>query len=60
MIGKILEYILGKLSFRVWSSEVPEGRRLGGIDIPQVKDQYVMVEVRYGTRLILFGHLQYN
>lgn len=60
MIWKILEYLLKRVVFRVWTTQVALGRRLGGHNIPQLPDWFLMIEIRYSGHIVLLGHLQYS
>lgn len=58
MIKWILDWLLKNATFRLYTSNQPIGRRLGGHDIPGVLDSYVILDIRVGERIVLLGHFQ--
>jgi len=41
----ILNWILKRVTFKLYSSNSPIGKRLGGHDIPNVIDSYIILEL---------------
>jgi len=41
----ILNWILKRVTFRLYNSSTPFGKRLGGHDLPNVIDNYIILEL---------------
>jgi hypothetical protein len=41
----ILNWILKRVTFKLYNSSTPIGKRLGGHDIPDVVDSYIILEL---------------
>ena len=54
----ILNWILKRVSFKLYNSSSPIGRRLGGHDIPNVLDSYIILELNMAGVLAFIGHFQ--
>jgi len=58
MLQKILNWILARCTFKLYSSGFPEGRRLGGHDIPGITDSYVIIELSLSGLIAFVGYFQ--
>lgn len=58
MLHTILNWILKRATFRIYASSTPIGRRLGGHDIPNVVDSFIILEVGLKDFYSFFGHFQ--
>lgn len=58
ILFKALDYITSHAYARVYTSPVPVGRKIGGKDIPEVADLYVIIDVRFSGRIIVLGYFQ--
>lgn len=51
-------WISGNASAKVYTSRDPLGRRLGGHDDPNLRDWFIIIDVRAAEKIILFGYFQ--
>lgn len=58
MLKIILDWILRNANFRIYTSQIPIGKRLGGHDDPQLPDLYIILDIQAGGRLLLLGYFQ--
>jgi hypothetical protein len=58
LLKAILNWILRNATFRLYTSPVPIGRRLGGHDDPLLPDLFLVLDIRAGGRILLLGHFQ--
>jgi len=58
MLQKILNWILARTTFMLYTSCMPLGRRLGGHDIPGVTDSYIILELALSGIIAFVGHFQ--
>lgn len=54
----LLNWLLKRVTFRLYNSSTPIGRRLGGHDIPDVTDSYIILEMTLGRVLAFSGYFQ--
>lgn len=54
----ILNWLLKRASFRLYTSSTPIGRGLGGHDIPGVTDSYIILELELAGVTAFTGHFQ--
>lgn len=54
----VLSWVLRNCSARVYSSPIPLGRRIGGKDIPELPDLFVILHVEVKHHLLVFGYFQ--
>lgn len=54
----ILNWILKRVTFRLYNSSTPIGRRLGGHDIPHVVDSYIILELMIAGVTAFTGFFQ--
>lgn len=54
----ILNWLLKRVSFRLYNSAAPIGKRLGGHDIPNVIDSYIILELVLGGVSAFTGYFQ--
>ena len=61
---KIVKWAIGWLvshaTFKVTTSETPEGKPLGGHDVPELSDKYIIILISIGPAIILHGYWQYQ
>lgn len=58
LIRRIFNWIIQRATFRIYNSSTPIGRRLGGHDIPNVLDQYIILEIGITGVLTFTGYFQ--
>jgi hypothetical protein len=58
MLERIVGWILRNATFRIYTSAVPIGRRLGGHDDPQLPDYFIILDIRAGARILVLGYFQ--
>lgn len=58
IIRLVLNWIAKNAVAKVYTSPIPLGKHLGGNDIPQVQDLYVIFDVRIVGRIIYLGYFQ--
>jgi hypothetical protein len=54
----ILNWLLKRVSFKLYNSSTPIGRRLGGHDIPEVLDSYIILEMAIAGVTAFSGYFQ--
>jgi hypothetical protein len=54
----LLNWILKRVTFSLYNSSNPLGRRLGGHDIPNVVDTYIILELSISSVISFLGHFQ--
>jgi len=54
----LLNWILKRVTFRLYNSSTPIGRRLGGHDIPDVVDSYIILELTIAGVTAFTGYFQ--
>jgi hypothetical protein len=54
----ILNWILKRVTFRLYNSSTPIGKRLGGHDIPNVIDNYIILELVIAGFTAFTGYFQ--
>jgi hypothetical protein len=57
-LSTILNWILKRVTFRLYNSSTPIGRRLGGHDIPNVIDSYIILELVIAGVSAFTGYFQ--
>lgn len=57
-MSAILNWILKRVTFRLYNSSTPIGRRLGGHDIPNVQDSYLILELVLAGVTAFTGYFQ--
>ena len=58
IIRWVLNWTANNAQAKVYTSAAKLGRRLGGNDIPQVADLFVIFDVRLAGRIIYLGYFQ--
>lgn len=58
MWQKLLVWLLKRATFRLYNSSQPIGRRLGGHDIPNVLDSYIILEIGLKDVRTFTGYFQ--
>ena len=58
MWQKLLTWILKRAKFSLYNSSTPIGRRLGGHDIPNVLDSYIILEIGLKDVKTFTGYFQ--
>jgi hypothetical protein len=54
----LLNWILARVTFKLYNSSTPIGRRLGGHDIPNVTDSYIILEMAISGVTAFTGYFQ--
>jgi len=54
----ILNWIMKRVTFSLFNSATPIGKRLGGHDIPNVIDSYIILELIIGGASAFTGYFQ--
>lgn len=57
-MSTILNWILKRVTFRLYNSSSPIGRRLGGHNIPEVTDSYIILELAIAGVTAFSGYFQ--
>lgn len=57
-MSTILNWILKRVTFRLYNSCTPIGRRLGGHNIPDVVDSYIILELSIAGITAFTGYFQ--
>jgi hypothetical protein len=57
-VSTILNWILKRVTFRLYNSSTPIGRRLGGHNIPDVVDSYLILELSIAGITAFTGYFQ--
>jgi len=55
---KYAAWLISQADAKLYTWPQPVGTRLGGKDIPQLPDLYVILDVRVAGRIIILGHFQ--
>lgn len=62
MLLKYAAWLIRNASARLYTSPVPVGSRIGGGDIPQLPDKYLILDVRFKalfkTHILILGWFQ--
>lgn len=58
MIKTLLGWLLKNATFSLYTSQQPIGRRLGGHDIPNVLDNYIILHIAISGQIVLLGYFQ--
>jgi len=58
MLQKLLNWILARTTFKLYNSDRPAGRRLGGHDIPGVTDAYIILDLALSGVIAFTGYFQ--
>lgn len=56
----ILNYATGHATAKAYTSRDAIGTRLGGHDIPEVQNFYLIVDFRVADKIILLGYFQFT
>jgi hypothetical protein len=51
-------WIASNATARVYTSHFPVGKRLGGHDDPNLKDWFIILDIRAGEKILLLGYFQ--
>ena len=54
----LLNWLLKRVSFKLYNSSTPIGKRLGGHDIPEVLDSYIILEMTIAGVTAFSGYFQ--
>jgi len=54
----LLNWLLKRVTFHLYNSSTPIGKRLGGHDIPNVIDSYIILEVMMSGVSAFHGYFQ--
>ena len=54
----ILNWVLKRVSFKLYNSSTPIGKRLGGHNIPNVLDSYIILEMGIAGISAFIGYFQ--
>lgn len=57
---KALNWLVKNAAVRIYSSPTPIGTRLGGHDVVEVQDAFLIIDVRIAGRIIALGYFQYS
>jgi hypothetical protein len=58
IIKLVLSWLYANATAKVYSSIIPVGRHLGGKDIPELPDMYIVLDVRAAGKIIVLGYFQ--
>jgi hypothetical protein len=54
----LLNWLLKRVTFKLYNSSTPIGKRLGGHDIPDVVDSYIILELAIASVIAFTGYFQ--
>jgi hypothetical protein len=54
----LLNWLLSRVTFKLYISTQPLGRRLGGHNIPNVTDSYIILEMDVKGMIYFIGYFQ--
>ena len=54
----VLNWLYSHATARIYSSPTPIGRRLGGHDIQQLPNEYIILDVSVAGKIIVLGYFQ--
>jgi len=54
----VLTWLYANATAKVYTSLLPVGRHLGGKDIPELPNLYVILDVRAAGRILVLGYFQ--
>jgi len=60
LLFKILNTVIPGIDAKAYTSGTPQGRRLGGHDIPELRDMFLILDVSYKGKNLLLGYFQYT
>jgi hypothetical protein len=58
MITLLLRWLFNNAKFEIYASPTAIGRRLGGHDFPNLPDEFIILDIRAGDSIIVFGYFQ--
>lgn len=58
MFNWFLNWLLSKVTFKLYVASAPIGQRLGGHDIPNVTDSYIILELDLKDVISFIGYFQ--
>jgi len=54
----VLSWLYANATAKVYTSRLPIGRHLGGKDMPELPDFFVILDVRAGGKILILGYFQ--
>jgi len=58
MLKRLLAWLLRNAQFRLFLSDMPLGKRLGGHDVPGVPDKFLVLDIQLGGVVVFQGYFQ--
>jgi hypothetical protein len=58
MLLRYAAWLIRNAEAKLYSWGAPVGTRLGGKDIPELPDKYIILDVRVANRIIILGYFQ--
>jgi len=58
IIKWVLSWLYANATTKVYTSQIKVGRHLGGKDIPELPDLFVILDVRAAGRILVLGYFQ--
>jgi hypothetical protein len=58
LLLKYAAWLISQANAKVYTWPSPIGAHLGGKDIPQLPDLYIILDVRIGGRILILGYFQ--
>ena len=58
LVKLALSWLYSHATFKLYLSQLPIGRHIGGHDIPQIPNGYIILDVRAGDRIVVLGYFQ--
>jgi hypothetical protein len=58
LVRLALSWLYSHATAKLYTSSTPLGRLLGGHDVTTLPNEYLILDVRAGTRILVFGYFQ--
>ena len=58
IVLKALSWLIANGDVKLYSSNFPNGKRIGGSDVPELPDKYFILDARVQTKIVFLGYFQ--
>jgi hypothetical protein len=59
LVKLALTWVLSHCNFRMFTANQPVGHRLGGHDVPELPDKFIVFGIWYNDQPLLVGYFQH-